>query len=146
MQLAERSTGRVLILIDYYIASGHGEVNTMFIWGKSDFSIFFHGVIIMNVHVIIYHWKGQPFFYLKQIFFLFLFNVGKKFWFFSSQDIKNKSDFPCLIIQGKHLCRCQAFYGLKSVLRKWSFVAFTQKVPPFFKFWVETHENTSLIL
>ena len=24
--------------------------------------------------------------------------------------------------------------GLKSVLRKWSFVAFTEKVPPFFKF------------
>ena len=29
------------------------------------------GVIIINVHVIIYYWKGQPFFYLKQFFSLF---------------------------------------------------------------------------
>ena len=27
-------------------------------------------VIIINVHVIIYHWKGQPFIDLKQIFFI----------------------------------------------------------------------------
>ena len=33
----------------------------------SDFANLFHGVIIINVLVIIYHWKGQPFFYL--IFF-----------------------------------------------------------------------------
>ena len=33
----------------------------------SDFANIFHGVIIINVFVIIYHWKGQPFFYL--IFF-----------------------------------------------------------------------------
>ena len=50
----------------------HYEVNTLIFWQKADFGNFFHGVIIINVHVIIYHWKGQPFFCLKQFFFLFI--------------------------------------------------------------------------
>ena len=50
----------------------HFEVNTLFIWQKSDFANFFHGVIVINVHVIIYHWKGHPFFYLKQFLKIFI--------------------------------------------------------------------------
>ena len=60
----------------------HFEVNTLIFWQKADFMNFFHGVIIINVHVIIYHWKGQPFFCLKQFFFLFLFNLWTKLWLF----------------------------------------------------------------
>ena len=33
----------------------HYEVNTLFIWENSDSVNFFHGVIVINVHVIIYH-------------------------------------------------------------------------------------------
>ena len=38
------------------------------------------------IYVIICHWKGQPFIYQvsKTIFFLFLFNLGKKLYFFLS--------------------------------------------------------------
>ena len=42
----------------------------------SNFANLFHGVIIINVLVITYHWKGQPFFYL--IFFLFLIQFRKE--------------------------------------------------------------------
>ena len=41
----------------------------------SDFANLFHCVIIINVIVIIYHWKGQPFFYF---FFLFLIQFRKE--------------------------------------------------------------------
>ena len=33
----------------------HFQVNTLIFFQKSDFGNFFHGVIIINVHVIIYH-------------------------------------------------------------------------------------------
>ena len=56
------------------------------------------GVIIINVHVIIYYWKGQSFIYLKHFFFLIIFlNLGKKLFFFENYK-KIKSDFPRLVI------------------------------------------------
>ena len=50
----------------------HCEVNTLFIWQKSDSANFFHSVIIASVYVIIYQWKGQPFFCLKQFCLIFI--------------------------------------------------------------------------
>ena len=49
----------------------HCGVSTLFLWQKSDPANFFHAVFIVSVYVIIYHLKGQPFFYLK-IFLIFI--------------------------------------------------------------------------
>ena len=51
----------------------HCEVNTLFISQKSDFANLFNGAILINVHVIIYHWKGQPCFYL--FFFSYFYSM-----------------------------------------------------------------------
>ena len=51
----------------------------------SDFANLFYGVIIIKVHVIIYHLKGQSFFY--QIFFLFLIQFEKEVLIFFKAEL-----------------------------------------------------------
>ena len=63
--------------------------------------IFFHGVITINVPAIIYHWKGQPLFYLKQFFFLIFIELKEEVMIFLKSSYKKIiviTDFLCLVI------------------------------------------------
>ena len=55
---------------------------------KSPTVNFFHGVIIINVAFIIYHWKGQPFFYLKQFLFLIFIQLREEVMIFLKSSYK----------------------------------------------------------
>ena len=68
-------------------------MNALFILQKSDFAHFFHGAIVINVHVIICHWKRQPFFYLKQ-FLIFIQPREKVMIFLKTSYKKIRVIFP----------------------------------------------------
>ena len=87
------------------------EVSTLFIWQKSDSARFFQAVIIVSIHGIIYQWKVQPFFYLKQFFLNFIQHREEVLICFLKPSNKNVSDFPSLVIWGEHLWRGLAIYG-----------------------------------